>query len=180
MIYVETPRLILRDWMPSDVELFIKLNQDPEVMEFFPATLSREETLAQFERIGNHFAEYNYGLFALERRDNNEFIGFTGLSHPRFESYFTPCVEIGWRLAKAAWGNGFATEAARACIDYGINVLQLKEIYSFTSVHNQRSEAVMIKLGMIKQGEFEHPLVEYGNSLKTHVLYKTDHLKTEL
>jgi RimJ/RimL family protein N-acetyltransferase len=171
-IFIETPRLLLRQWKHSDQAPFIQLNQDKEVMEFFPSIKTGEETLAQIERIIQNITKHGYGFFALERKDNHEFIGFTGLTHPGFESYFTPCVEIGWRLSKANWGNGFATEAAKACLEFGFDNLGLKEIYSFTSIHNKRSENVMIKIGMVKEGEFDHPLMDEGHFLRRHVLYK--------
>ena len=134
--------------------------------------LSTAETLAQIERISLHISQYGYGFFAMERKDNHKFIGFTGLSHPGFESYFTPCVEIGWRLNRASWNKGYATEAARACLKYGLHTLNLGEIYSFTSVYNVRSEQVMIRAGMVREGVFDHPLIEEGNILRRHVLYK--------
>lgn len=171
-IFIETPRLILREWQQSDYEPFIALNADAEVMEFFPKTLSPEETMAQIGRIIAHFEKYGFGLFAAARKDNGEFIGFTGLAYVNFESYFTPCVEIGWRLSVANWGLGFATEAAKACIEYGFHDLNLKEIYSFTSIHNKRSEHVMEKIGMQQAGEFDHPLVAKDDFLERHVLYK--------
>lgn len=162
----------MRHWQESDHEPFIQLNMDEEVMEFFPSTRTREETLMQIERIKSRIDELGYGFFAVERKDNGQFIGFTGLTHPGFESYFTPCVEIGWRLSKANWGYGFATEAAKACLQFGFDTLKLNEIYSFTTVHNQRSEQVMKKIGMIKIGLFDHPAMEDGHALKQHVLYK--------
>jgi len=172
-IFIETPRLILRNWKETDYEPYIRLNMDKDVAEFFPSVSTKAETLAQIHRFMQHINQYNYGFFAVERRDNREFIGFTGLSHPRFESYFTPCVEIGWRLSKINWGQGFATEAAKACLEYGFNTLGLDEIYSFTVVLNKRSEQVMKKIGMVKQGLFDHPSVEDGHILKQHVLYKS-------
>jgi RimJ/RimL family protein N-acetyltransferase len=171
-VFIETPRLILRQWKASDYEPYIQLNRDADVMEFFPSVSTKDETLAQMERFVVHIDRYGYGFFAVERKDNGQFIGFTGLSHPRFEASFTPCVEVGWRLSKANWGQGFATEAALACLDFGFDTIGLDEIYAFTSVHNKRSEHVMIKAGMVKQGEFEHPSVEAGHFLKQHVLYK--------
>src|SRR5471030_1757758 len=102
-IMIETPRLLLRQWQENDHEPYIELNQDKEVMEFFPSTLTRDESLAQIGRLSKHIAEYGYGFFAVERKDNHQFIGFTGLSNPRFQAHFTPCVEIGWRLSKANW-----------------------------------------------------------------------------
>jgi len=171
-IFIETPRLILRQWEEADKEPYIQLNLDKEVMEFFPGVATSEETLAQIDRFSKRVADTGYGFFAVERKDNNEFIGFTGLSVPGFESDFTPCIEIGWRLSKANWNQGFATEAAKACLKYGFDTLKFDDIYSFTSIHNTRSEHVMKKIGMIKQGLFEHPLIEEGHFLKRHVLYR--------
>ncbi len=171
-VFIETPRLILRQWKASDHEPYIQLNQDSEVMEFFPSLLTRDESLAHIDRFTKHIDQYGYGFFALERKDTGQFIGFTGLSHPRFEAPFTPCVEIGWRLSKAHWGEGFATEAALATLDFGFGSIGLDEIYAFTSVHNKKSEQVMLKAGMLKQGEFEHPQIEAGHFLKQHVLYR--------
>jgi RimJ/RimL family protein N-acetyltransferase len=171
-IFIETPRLILRDWIPADHGPYIALNSDKAVMEFFPSIKTPEETIAQIERIKLHIEQFGYGFFAVERKDNGRFIGFTGISHPGFEAEFTPCVEIGWRLSRENWVLGFATEAAVACLDYGFNVLGIEEIYSFTSVHNIRSENVMKKIGMIKQGNFQHPSIEAGHFLREHVLYK--------
>jgi RimJ/RimL family protein N-acetyltransferase len=173
-IFLETPRLILRSWQQSDEAPFIALNNDTEVMEYFPALLTSAETLAMISRMSDHIAQWGYGFFAVERKDNREFIGFTGLSHPRFESHFTPCVEIGWRLSRAHWGLGFATEGAQACIAFGLNTLKLPEIYSFTSVPNIRSQNVMKKIGMNNEGLFEHPMVDDGHFLKQHVLYKVN------
>jgi ribosomal-protein-alanine N-acetyltransferase len=171
-VFIETPRLILRQWKEADHEPYIRLNMDPDVMEFFPSISTKTKTLEQIERFSQRIIQHGYGFFAVERKDNNQFIGFTGLSNPGFESSFTPCVEIGWRLSKENWNQGFATEAAKACLAFGFDKLGLNEIYSFTSVHNKRSEQVMIKIGMTRDGFFEHPSVEDGHILKKHVLYK--------
>jgi ribosomal-protein-alanine N-acetyltransferase len=171
-IFIETPRLILRQWQEADIEPYAQLNNDEQVMEFFPSVSTMEETLAQINRVTNHIKQYGFGFFAVERKDNGQFIGFTGLSHPRFESYFTPCVEVGWRLSKANWGHGFATEAAEACLQFGFETPKVDEIYSFTAEHNIRSENVMKKIGMVKAGYFEHPSIADGHPLKRHVLYK--------
>lgn len=141
-------------------------------MEFFPSVSTEAETITQIARFTQHIGNNGYGFFAVERKDNGEFIGFTGLSNPTFEAAFTPCVEIGWRLSRENWGYGFATGAAQACLKFGFEDLILDEIYSFTSVHNLRSEQVMKKIGMVKQGYFDHPLIEDGHFLKKHVLYK--------
>ena len=171
-IFIDTPRLTLRGWKLADEAPYIALNGDKQVMEFFPSVATGVETIAQIKRFKDHIDRHGYGFFAVARKDNGQFIGFTGLSHPRFEADFTPCVEIGWRLSRENWGLGFATEAAFACLDYGFNFLGIDEIYSFTSVHNLRSENVMKKIGMVKQGYFEHPSMEDGHVLKRHVLYK--------
>jgi RimJ/RimL family protein N-acetyltransferase len=170
-IFIETPRLYLREWQESDFEPYIALNADPAVMEYFPSVLAREETLAQIGRITQSISRYGYGFFAVERKDNGRFIGFTGLANVLFVSWFTPCMEIGWRLSRENWGFGFATEAAKACLDFGFESLQVNQIYSFTSIHNNRSERVMGKIGMVKAGMFEHPAIADGSFLKTHCLY---------
>ena len=170
---ITTPRLILRHWRDEDVEPFIKMNMDKEVMRYFPTMQTAEETKAQLKRIKQHFADFGYGLYAVERLDTGQFIGFTGFAHPRFESYFTPCIEIGWRLSKDSWGCGFATEAAIACIQHGFSKLGFEEILSFTATINKPSISVMEKAGLSKIGEFEHPALPDGHVLKTHVLYKT-------
>lgn len=171
IIFMETPRLVLRQWIEDDYEPYIALNKDIDVMEFFPSVLTRDETIAQITRITNHIDQYGFGFFAVERKDNNQFIGFTGLAHVRFESFFTPCIEIGWRLSKINWGQKFATEAAKACLDFSFGDLGLNEIYSFTSILNKRSEKVMQKIGMQKIIEFDHPLIAAGDRLQRHVLY---------
>lgn len=171
-IFIETSRLYLREWKASDHEPYIALNADPDVMEFFPSVQTAEESLFQAERIMVHLEKYGFTFFAVERKDNGQFIGFTGLANVGFEADFTPCVEIGWRLSKANWGQGFATEAALACLEFGFDKLGLTEIYSFTSVYNQRSEAVMKRIGMHKVGEFDHPKIEKGHPLERHLLYK--------
>ncbi|MDE3143969.1 MAG: GNAT family N-acetyltransferase [Bacteroidota bacterium] len=173
-IYFETERLILRDWKESDTAVFIEMNLNKNVMQYFPSILNEDETLQMLEKIKKHFADFDYGLFAVERKDNKNFIGYTGFSHPKFESFFTPCIEIGWRLNFNDWNFGFATEAAKASMQYGFDKIGLKEIYSFTSIRNKPSENVMQKIGMKKVGTFEHPLLANGHYLKTHVLYKIE------
>lgn len=169
---ISTPRLGLRRWIPADLEPFANMNQDPAVMRFFPALSTREESTALVKRIDAFFDEHGYGLYALELKATGGFIGFTGLSQPSFESWFTPCTEIGWRLRQQAWNKGYATEAAKACLDHARNQLRLKEVYSFTAIPNSPSERVMQKIGMTRIGEFDHPKIEAGHPLRRHVLYK--------
>jgi [ribosomal protein S5]-alanine N-acetyltransferase len=171
-IFIETSRLTLREWQESDYEPYIALNADIQVMEFLPSVLTREQTLTQIGRISGAIGENGYGFFAVERKDNGQFIGFTGLNYVTFESDFTPCTEIGWRLSRANWDQGFATEAAKACLEFGFGKLGLNDIYAFTAFGNRRSENVMKKIGMEKTGTFDHPLVTDGSALKTHLLYK--------
>ena len=173
---IETPRLWLRRWRASDLEAFAALNADPEVMEHFPAALSLEETAQGMGRIDKHFADRGFGWWAVQAPgqapDQASFIGFIGLAVPAFETSFTPCVEIGWRLARPWWGQGLATEGARAALAYGFERLQLPEIVSFTVPGNVRSRRVMEKLGMLYSEDFEHPGIEPGHRLRRHVLYR--------
>jgi len=145
-IFIETERLLLRSWKKLDEAVYISMNQDPEVMKYFPQLISEESSLAHIDSIKKHFQEYGYGLYALELKETNSFIGYTGFSHPSFESEFTPCIEIGWRIAAAYWKKGLATEAAKACLQYGFQKKGLEKILSFTSIHNAASERVMQKL----------------------------------
>ncbi|MEU7690595.1 GNAT family N-acetyltransferase [Microbispora hainanensis] len=169
---IRTERLVLRRWREDDKEPFAALNADPVVMEHFPATLSREDSDALAERIEAGFDEHGFGLWAVEA--DGEFIGFTGLSVPRFTAPFTPCVEIGWRLARSAWGRGYATEAARASLEDGFGRAGLTEVISFTAVQNVRSQAVMRRLGMTHDpaDDFDHPALPAGHPLRRHVLYR--------
>lgn len=169
---IATERLILRAWRDEDVEPFAALNADPEVMRHFPSVLSREESDAGAARIRAFLAAHGWGLWAVEVRGGAPFIGFCGLNIPRFEASFTPCVEMGWRLARAAWGHGYATEAARAAARVGFEELGLAELVAFTAVDNRRSRAVMERLGMREDGEFDHPSVPEGSPVRRHVLYR--------
>ena len=170
MYLFQSERLGFRQWLERDTELFVRLNEDERVMEFFPDVLTRSETLALLARIKTHIDEYGYGLFAVDELSSGLFIGFIGLGHPRFESFFTPCLEIGWRLFPDFWGKGYATEGAAACLQYAFETLGFSKVYAFTALNNRRSERVMIKLGMKREGEFDHPmLVEHP--LGRHVLY---------
>ena len=146
-LYIETERLLLREWTPNDLPTFIKMNQDPEVMEFFPKILDSKESIDFYQRICKEFDKVKYGLFAVERKSDHKFIGYTGLHKADFPANFTPCIEIGWRLIKDVWNQGYATEAAKACLQYGFINLNIKEIYSFTAAINKRSERVIQKIG---------------------------------
>ena len=171
---LRTERLLLREWRDEDLDPFAALNADPEVMRFMPKLLSRDECAARIQSMREHFRDHGFGLWAVEVRNVSLFVGFVGLSIPRFEAPFMPCVEIGWRLAREAWGRGFATEAARAAVALGFDVFGLQEILSFTVHDNVRSRRVMERLGMKHDpaGDFDHPLLAEGHPLRKHVLYR--------
>lgn len=169
-----TPRLVLRHWHAPDREPFAALNADPRVMEFMPGVLSREESDRFAERIEAHFATHGFGLCAVEVRQGPSFIGFIGFSVPAFEAHFTPCVEIGWRLSAEHWGQGLATEGARAMVQYAFETLRLDALVTFTVPGNLRSRRVMEKLGMTRDpaDDFDHPKLPEGHPLRRHVLYR--------
>ena len=169
-----TGRLILRHWRQSDRELFARLNADPQVMQFLPRLLSPGESDAAAKRIEDHFRRHGFGLYAAELRESHVFIGFIGLSIPAFKARFSPCIEIGWRLAAEYWGQGLATEGAHAVARHAFGELSLEEIVSFTVPSNTRSRRVMEKLGMTHNPEedFNHPQLPPGHALRRHVLYR--------
>ena len=174
LLVVETERLILRRWRGSDREPFARMNADARVMDFLPTVLSSEESDALMDRIQAHFQRHGFGVFAVESRADKRFIGFVGLNIPSFQAHFTPCVEIGWRLAFDYWERGLATEGAMAAARYGFEVLRLTEIVSFTVPANVRSRRVMEKLGMTHApaDDFDHPNLPAGHPLQRHVLYR--------
>jgi len=152
------------------------MNSDLRVMEFFREPLQRPESDAMADRINAHFREHGFGLWAVEIPGVAPFIGFAGLTWARFNAHFTPCVEIGWRLAFNYWGHGYATEAARLALGHGFGPLTLAEIVSFTSATNHRSRAVMERLGMRRDpaDDFDYPTLPEGHPLRPHVLYRLD------
>ena len=166
-------RVLLRGWSEADLAPFAELNADPRVMEHFPALLSRAESDAFVrDRIVPQFAELGFGLWAVEVQGGAPFVGYVGLLVHTFDADFTPCVEIGWRLAYPHWGKGYATEAARLVLAFGFAEADLEEIVSFTVPANRRSIAVMERLGMTYAGEFDHPRLPEGHALRRHVLYR--------
>lgn len=176
---LQTERLLLRQWQRRDLDGFAELNADPEVMEYFPERLARTESAALAERITTHLDRNGWGLWAVELMADGRFAGFTGLNPvpPAISAQASghPTVEVGWRLARWAWGHGFATEAATAAIAHGFEVLVLPEVVSFTSQTNARSRAVMERLGMTHDpaDDFDHPSLAAGSPLRRHVLYRT-------
>ena len=173
MSELETPRLRMRRWRESDREPFAALNSDPAVMEHFPAPVERHASDASIDAFEAQFAERGWSNWAVEVRDTGDFAGFVGLGIPRRVLPFSPCVEIGWRLARAYWGKGYATEAARASLQMGFETLALPEIVAFTAIGNRRSRAVMERIGMLDaHQDFEHPGVPEGHPLRKHCLYR--------
>jgi RimJ/RimL family protein N-acetyltransferase len=166
---IRTDRLVLRQWCEADREPFAALNADPVVMEHFPSTMTRDQSDAFVDFNIATIAGRGWGLWAVEVADTRTFIGFVGLNEPGF----MPGVEVGWRLARDAWGRGYATEAARAATGYGFHDLHLEEIVSFTSTTNVRSQRVMQRLGMTHDpaDDFDHPRVA-DPRLRRHVLYR--------
>lgn len=173
LIEFETERLRLRQWCAEDRQPFAQLNADPKVMEFFPRALDRAESDAMADRCQRLIAGRGWGFWAVETKDTGMFIGFVGLHIPSPELPFSPCIEIGWRLAFQHWGKGFATEAAHAALRVGFEQLGCPEIVSFASLQNLRSRAVMERLGMRDTKTiFEHPHIPAGNVLRQHCLYR--------
>lgn len=170
---IETSDLLLRHWHDRDIAPFAQLNSDERAMEYFLAPLSYQETVELYDRIQDEFSSHGFGVFAIEHRDSGAFVGCVGLHNVGFEADFTPAIEIMWRLLPQYWGNGYATQAARACLRYAKKELGFEKIVAFTTIANKRSERVMQKIGMTRVGEFDHPLVEANHPLCRHILYKT-------
>jgi RimJ/RimL family protein N-acetyltransferase len=175
---IVTNRLRLRPWRDADLAPFAAMNADAEVMAHYPAPLARAASDAMVERIGAHFARHGFGLWAVEAPGVAEFLGYVSLLVPsvpfRFASAQQPPVEVGWRLGRAHWGQGYATEAARAALDVGFGRFGLAEVVSFTVPANHRSRAVMERLGMRRApaDDFDHPALPEGHALRRHVLYR--------
>jgi RimJ/RimL family protein N-acetyltransferase len=161
---IETPRLILRPWRDADIPIFVDIGRDPDVMRYFPNLLTPEGTAEGVGRIRGHFEREGWGLFAVEIKGGPEFVGFCGIQRVPFEAAFTPAVEIGWRIARTAWGHGYATEGARACLDFARDTLHLDEVVAMVVPDNARSIAVMERLGMsyVEGGDFDHPRIPEG------------------
>lgn len=172
LIEFETERLRLRQWKAADREPFAALNADPRVMEFFPSLFTRSESDAMADRCESLIQERGWGFWAVESKLVGEFIGFVGLHTPSALLPFSPCVEIGWRLAFEYWGKGLASEAASEVLRVAFQSLGLEEIVSFTALENRRSRAVMERLGMRGAGTFEHPQVPENSPLRLHALYR--------
>lgn len=169
---LKTKRLGLRNWLPDDQDPFIELCQNPEVMEFFPSTLSKKETIGLIDRLQLHFEKHGYTYFAIDILETGAFIGFCGLLIQAWQSEFTPCVDMGWRLKKSAWGKGYATEAAKACLEAAEHTFKLQEVFAFAPDLNIPSQKVMKKIGLEYVGNFQHPKLEGDTRFKTCFAYR--------
>lgn len=171
---LETERLILRTWTESDSDAYYQINQDPKVLEFFPGPLSMEDVQNFMANQNKQFEKENYTLWAVEEKSNGKCIGFIGLNLLETGFPFSPAVEIGWRLDSHSWNKGYATEGAKAVLEYGFNKINLKEIVAIAVHNNMRSLRVMEKIGMVKdeKGDFAHPKLPRDHKLSKHVLYR--------
>jgi RimJ/RimL family protein N-acetyltransferase len=169
-----TPRLLLRRWQHSDLAPFAALNADPDVMGHIRAPMSTTESDAFAHRIEERFEADGFGLWALEVRESGDFVGFAGLARQTFEAPFNPSIEVGWRLAREAWGHGYATEAGREALRFAFEVLVLDEVVSITTAGNARSRAVMRRLGMTRDpaDDFEQAQFPVGHPLRPAVLHR--------
>ncbi|MTG98986.1 MULTISPECIES: GNAT family N-acetyltransferase [Myroides] len=171
-VFIETERLVIRQYKESDLADFIRMNQDEHVMEFFLRKMTVEESTAAYHRMQDKIEEQGYAFFAVEEKSSGSFIGFVGLLDITFDVDFAPGVEIGWRMLPEFWGKGYATEAAKACLRFAKETLGLSKVYSFTTTQNIRSSNVMQKIGMRYVKNFNHPLVPDDHPLLVHVLYE--------
>ena len=172
---IATDRLLLRAWNKKDLIPFAKLNADPVVMNYFPSVMSTEESNILAEKITTKIDANGWGFWAVECLSDKRFIGFVGLNEPHYDMPVYPCFEIGWRLSRDAWGKGYATEAAEACLEFAFSTLKLNQVYSFASLPNIRSRSVMERLGMKNmQANFKHPMIPENLDISEHVLFKID------
>jgi RimJ/RimL family protein N-acetyltransferase len=173
-IIIETERLILRTWKKEDIEPYYQINQDLKVIEYLRGPLTMNQVSDFIKTTNSHNDKYGYALWAVQLKETSELIGFIGLQFTDWESHFTPAVEVGWRLGSQYWKKGYATEGARAALEYGFNRCGLKEIISFTVPANVRSISVMEKIGLKQDmnGNFAHPKLEPNHRLSQHVLYR--------
>lgn len=174
MVIIETKRLSLRTWEESDIPKMCEINQSPDVMRYFPGLKTPDETKKFIEGASQHFDVHGYTLYAVDVINEASCIGFIGLSIADFDAPFTPATEIGWRLSSNYWGQGLATEGAKAVLEYAFKGLSLPEIVSFTAEQNKPSIRVMEKIGLARNiaDDFMHPLLSEGSPLRKHVLYR--------
>lgn len=174
MYLIQTERLGLRNWQESDQIPYAEMNQDQAVMRFFPSVKTQAESVEQCHRFDAHFKEHGFTYFAVDRLEGQQFIGFIGMMYQTYDSPFTPCVDIGWRLQRSAWGQGFATEGAKACLSFAFEKAGLTEVYSVAPALNKPSMHVMEKIGMSKKGTFKHPAIGADSPLQTCCYFRID------
>lgn len=179
-IELETSRLRLRQWRDDDVEPLYAMTSDPEVQAHFPSVQDRDKSLVMFEKLRELIDEKGWGFWAVELKAGKKFAGFCGIKEVNFDAPFAPAVEVGWRFTRETWGQGYATEAGRASLQFGFDELGLDEIVAFLLPGNRRSAAVCERLGMTRDlaGDFDHPwfqdgqLAVNGQPLRRHALYR--------
>ena len=167
-----TQRLGFRLWRETDLNDMTAINKDVDVMRFFPSTQTKDDTVSFIQRMQSQYRDKSFCYFAVDLLSENKFIGFVGLSSPNYEADFTPCIDIGWRLARDRWGYGYATEGARKCLNYGFKDLGLDKIVATAPEINKPSISIMKKIGMTKTKDFIHPLLLNNKELKKCVLYE--------
>jgi len=165
-------RLGFRNWLESDLEKMYEMSSDPEVMEYFPAIQTRKQTSDFIQRMQNQFKKNGFCYFAVEKLEDQAFIGFIGLAETSFQAFFTPCIDMGWRLHKSSWYQGYATEGAKRCLDYAFEVLGLSSVMAIAPEINLKSQRVMEKAGMKKVLSFKYPLLKDDSRLEDCVLYE--------
>ncbi len=174
MISITTPRLCLRTWQESDIESYLQINQDKKVIEFLANSMSHEQIQDFFKYQNQQLQDRGFMLWAAELLETGELLGFIGLNYFNLPAHFSPAVEIGWRLGSQYWGFGYATEGAKAVLDFGFNKCALDEIVAFTVPENVRSRRVMNRISMTHDsgGNFAHPKLSADHPLSIHVLYR--------
>lgn len=172
----KSDRLGFRNWKTSDIDKMSQINSDKIVMEYFPNTITKEQTANFINRMKNQFIKNGFCYFAVDKLIDNEFIGFIGISEQTYNVPFTPCIDIGWRITNKVWNEGYATEGAKRCLEYAFTQLNIKEIHAISPISNKKSEQIMLKIGMNKLYEFDHPLLLQDDRLKRCVLYKISNI----
>jgi RimJ/RimL family protein N-acetyltransferase len=174
MQQISTARLLLRPWRPEDLDFLAAMNTDDRVMEFFPNRPTRDESQAMLTKWNDYIASNGHGFWACELKKTGDFIGIIGLAALSYETPFTPCTEVGWRLRPEFWGHGFASEGAKKCLEYGFDTLPLDQIVAQTAVGNAKSRRVMESIGMryCVGEDYDHPKVPEGHPHRRHVLYR--------
>jgi RimJ/RimL family protein N-acetyltransferase len=172
IITLETEHLFLRQWEGDDFVFYCNLTSNKNIMKFFPKTLTKEESDNSAKKFMNIITQRGWGFWAVEEKSTGLFLGYAGLHAPATKFDFSPCVEIGWRISKEYWDNGYVLEAGRKILDCAFNIIGLEEVVYFSSIHNKIAETMVQELGMHKKLYFHHPFVEKENYLSQHYLYK--------